>query len=76
MTKDRLWAIFVEKNPKWEAEGANLTADGLKKLFDTTFDQGHNLGVKNGKALASRSADNHSNKYGNSSSILKDMFNL
>ena len=76
MNKDRLWAIFVDKNPKWETEGANLTPGGLKKLFDTTFDQGHNLGVLNGKALASRNTDNHSNKYGNSSSILKDMFNL
>ena len=56
MNKDELWKIFTKKNPNWLTNGANLTPAGLKKLFDTTFDQGHELGVKNGKALQQRYA--------------------
>lgn len=54
MTKAELWKIYVDKNPRWETEGAHLTAAGLKKFFDQTFDVGHDLGVENGRALAAR----------------------
>ena len=58
--KDKLWAIYINNNPNWATEGANLTPAGLKKLFETTFDKGHELGLANGKAIANR--DNKQNK--------------
>ena len=54
LQKEHLWLKFVEKNPHWLTEGAKLTPAGLKKLFETTFDKGHELGVANGKAIANK----------------------
>lgn len=51
MTKDELWKIYTDKNPQFLTDGATFTAGGLKKFFDTTFDQAHDQGVRNGKAI-------------------------
>lgn len=52
MTKDTLWEIYTRKNPSFLTDGATFTAAGLKKFFDTTWEQAHSQGVENGKALA------------------------
>jgi len=52
LQKEELWKQYTAKNPHWITSGANLTPDGLKKLFDQAFDRGHSLGVANGKAMA------------------------
>ena len=49
MTKDKLWAAYVAKNPRFKTSGANLTAAGLKKLFDQTWDYAHDAGFVAGK---------------------------
>lgn len=61
MKKDELWKIFTDKNPKWLESGANLTPAGLKKLFDTTYQQAHDQGVRNGRVLAEKESDLRSN---------------
>ena len=39
MTKNELWRIYVKKNPSFEGEGnVTMSAKGLRKLFDTTWD--------------------------------------
>lgn len=39
MTKQELWAKYVERNPTFEGEGnVTLSKRGLRKLFDTTWD--------------------------------------
>ena len=39
MTKSSLWAIYCRKNPKFAEDGeVTLTARGLRKMFDTTWD--------------------------------------
>jgi len=39
MTKEKLWQIYVEKNPSFNGAGnVTLSAKGLRKLFDTTWD--------------------------------------
>jgi hypothetical protein len=39
MTKSELWAIYCRKNPKFAEDGeVTLTARGLRKMFDTTWD--------------------------------------
>lgn len=43
---------IVEKNPAWLIDGACLTPAGVKKLFETAFDAGHQQGFRNGKAKA------------------------
>ena len=40
MTKQELWKHFVKNNPKWESEGANLTAKGLQKLVNACYAEG------------------------------------
>ncbi len=41
MTKDQLWAAYVAKNPTFgdPSNQITLTARGLKKLFDQTWEQ-------------------------------------
>jgi hypothetical protein len=40
MTKEKLWRIFVKANPSFGREGnVTMSANGLKKMFDTTWDQ-------------------------------------
>ena len=39
MRKSELWRIYVKKNPSFEGDGnVTMSARGLKKLFDTTWD--------------------------------------
>jgi hypothetical protein len=54
LQKEQLWLKFIEKNPHWLTDGVKLTPAGLKKLFETTFEKGHELDVANGKALVSK----------------------
>ena len=39
MTKKELWKIYTARNPSFDGEGTvTMTAAGLRKLFDTTWD--------------------------------------
>ncbi len=46
MTKDELWNAYVTRNPKF-AESGNvvLSAAGLKKLFDQTWEKAFTAGI-------------------------------
>ena len=44
MTQEALWEHYLSKNPHWREKGVRLTAAGLKKLFDQTWDQGSKVG--------------------------------
>ena len=38
MTKKELWKIYTARNPSFNGEGkVTMTAAGLRKLFDTTW---------------------------------------
>jgi hypothetical protein len=40
MTKNELWEIYCTKNPSFEEDGnVTLSTKGLRKLFETTWDQ-------------------------------------
>jgi hypothetical protein len=40
MDREKLWKIFVKANPSFGREGyVTMSARGLRKLFDTTWDQ-------------------------------------
>jgi hypothetical protein len=41
MKKEDLWKYFVSKNPDFEKTGANFTSKGLRKFFDTVYDQAY-----------------------------------
>lgn len=55
MKKEDLWARYVAKNPQFGKPGqrVTLTTEGLKKLFEQTYDIAHARGLANGNALAS-----------------------
>jgi len=38
VTKDKLWEIFVARNPSLLSAQVTTTAAGLRKLFDRTWD--------------------------------------
>jgi hypothetical protein len=39
MTKEELWQIYCRKNPSFAKDGnVTMSAKGLRKLFDTTWD--------------------------------------
>jgi len=39
MTKKELWKIYAARNPTFDGQGTvTMTAAGLRKLFDTTWD--------------------------------------
>ena len=39
MKKQELWEIYCRKNPSFEKDGnVTMSAKGLRKLFDTTWD--------------------------------------
>ena len=39
MKKSELWAIYIRRNPSFAEDGnVTLSARGLKKLFDTTWE--------------------------------------
>lgn len=47
MTKDQLWKIYTDKNPKFLGEGnVTLSKKGLKHLFDQTWDQAVTTTIK------------------------------
>ena len=39
MTKEQLWKVYCDKNPSFSGGGnVTMSARGLRKLFDTTWD--------------------------------------
>jgi hypothetical protein len=56
MTKKDLWAQYVAKNPTFAGDGIiTMTASGIRKLFEQTYDRAHDQGLENGKAIQKNS---------------------
>lgn len=54
MDKESLWKLYLLRNPAFGKDGqVTMTTAGLRKLFDTTFDQG----VEHGRKLDQESQD-------------------
>jgi len=71
MTQSDLWAIYTTKNPSMGTNDdtqITLTSRGLKKLFDTTWERGHEAGFENGKAWEKAQPKS------DSSSLFNDLF--
>lgn len=56
MQKNELWELITRKNPQFLAGCVTLTANGLRKLFDTAWDQGHKQGMENGRVIGAEAA--------------------
>lgn len=53
MTKSELWKIYTDKNPAFAGDGqVTMSAAGLRKLFDQTWEQAYEQGKSVGAALA------------------------
>lgn len=51
MRKEELWVVYITKNPAFiQAETITLTATGLKKLFDQTYQIGYDQGLSIGRS--------------------------
>lgn len=50
MSKDKLFAYYLSKNPALLAQMENgkvtLTASGFRKFFNTTYDEGYKQGLR------------------------------
>jgi len=44
MTQQELWEFYTSKNPHWLEDGAKLTPQGLRKLFEQTWEVGYKAG--------------------------------
>jgi len=75
MTKSELWAIYIRSNPSFGDPDAivKMSARGLKKLFDQTWDKGFASGEKAEKALNNL---NNLNKKGGNLDYFKDIFGM
>ena len=49
MTRRELWEIYTKKNPHWLTDNVTLTPEGLKKLFNQTFEMGYKAGAESSK---------------------------
>lgn len=55
MTKPELWAAITAKNPSFDGDGnITMSAAGLRKLFNTTWDKAYSSGFDNGKEIAGK----------------------
>lgn len=53
MKRSALWKIFTDNNPSFLGSGTvTMSAAGLRKLFDQTYEIAHTQGFANGKAFA------------------------
>lgn len=55
MTKEKLWDAYVTKNPSFNREGCvTMTAYGLKKLFEQTWEMAEEKGRSDAMAIKDR----------------------
>ncbi|HMJ06896.1 MAG TPA: hypothetical protein VK474_11620 [Chthoniobacterales bacterium] len=53
MKQQTLWELFCAKNPSFAGRGnVTMSAAGLRKLFDQTWERAHAAGFANGQAYA------------------------
>jgi hypothetical protein len=73
MRKNELWRIYVKKNPSFDGDGnVTMSARGLKKLFDTTWDTAYYDGEEENVEKTSQSFQQESA----SLDMLKSIFGM
>lgn len=73
MTKNELWSIYVKRNPSFESDGnVTMSAKGLRKLFDTTWDTAYYDGEEEYVEKTAQSFQQDSEAV----NILKSMFGM
>jgi hypothetical protein len=71
MTRSQLWKSYVKRNPSFAGDGnVTMTACGLRKLFDTTWD----VAYYNGEEEPDRSYRRH--QQDDQVEALKEMFGM
>lgn len=79
MTRDELWGIYVSKNPSFGKDGnITLSTNGLKRLFEQTWDLAYGEGAKQARGGISRHHEGvpDPTSHGqNPMNIFKDIFN-
>lgn len=71
MTKQELWDSYVSRNPSFHGDGnITMTAAGLKKFFDQTY----NKGFERGKQVATAFSDKCCGNTSKVENPFKDIF--
>jgi hypothetical protein len=61
MTQQELWRAYCARNPSFDGSGeVTMTASGLKKLFDQTWQLAYAAGEANEKERSARLTDESS----------------
>lgn len=47
MDKEKLWEIYLKKNPHWGKDSVHLTANGLRKFVEQVWRYGYQHGIQN-----------------------------
>lgn len=47
MDKDKLWELYLQKNPHWATGPVHLTANGLRKFVEQVWRHGYQYGIQN-----------------------------
>lgn len=77
MTKKQLWAVYTAKNPSFDGDGnVTLSAAGLRKMFDQTWDIAFNSGEPEGSEYEDYRAPINPSGGLKSLDMLKQMFNI
>lgn len=72
MERHELWAAYVAKNPQFNGAGnVTLSASGLRKMFEQTWERGRENGFANGKAYAENQAKIRTSKSDRVSDLIK-----
>lgn len=79
MTREELWEAYTTRNPQFAKKGnVTLSTDGLKRLFEQTWDLAYNEGGKLARGAFSRHSDGDPKPYGGDNDpmgVFRDIFN-
>lgn len=74
MNRDQLWTHYASRNPSFDGEGnVTMSAAGLRKMFDQTWEKAHEQGFANGQSWEQNQQKMRDNK--KSASPMSDLFN-
>lgn len=47
MSKEKLWELYLKKNPSMLRDEITFTKNGIRKFFETTYDTAYYQGLNN-----------------------------
>lgn len=77
MTKEQLWKIYSSRNPQFASDGSvKMSAAGLRKLFDQTWEIARIEGFENGCAWQAMNGNKNTKPKEDGLDFFKDIFRV